>query len=428
MEIIGLAKKVTIYVGESDKWAGKPLYAAILEMLKQEDCAGATVTRAISGFGAHSRIHTASIVDLSADLPLVIEWVDNPARVERVMPRLRVMVAEGLITMQEIEVVTYSHRRLRELPATAPVQDIMSRELHSVRPDTPLAEAVALLLDKVYRTLPVVDETGKIVGILTDGDLLQRAKLLATSAQRELSQAEIRRELDRIRQSGQTVGQVMTVAPVTVTPETTVTQAVRLMVERDVKRLPVVDAAGKLIGIVSRINVLRALAEPPVAETPRQAPPPGQHGRVDQMMMTQVPTVGTEATLPEVVDNLVSNARRRVVVVDGGPGERRVVGIITDGDLIRRATSEERRGLVRALLARLPLDQTDRFQLSRRTAAEVMTTPVVTVTVDTSLREALQLLLSHHIKRLPVVDAAGRLVGLVGRGGILQAMAAEANT
>lgn len=422
MEIIGLAKKVTVYIGESDKWGRKPLHAAILEMLKQEDCAGATVTRAISGFGAHSRIHTATIVDLSADLPLVIEWVDNPARVERVMPRLREMVAEGLVTVHEVEVVTYSHRRLRELPLAALVHDVMSREVHTVQPDTPLAEAVELLLDKVYRTLPVVDENGRVVGILTDGDLLERAKLLATSAQRELSQAEVSRELQQIRQSGQTVSQVMTPDPVTVRPETPITQAVNLMVERDVKRLPVVDANGTLLGMVSRVNVLRALAEPPVAETPRQSPPPGHYVRVGDMMMTQVPTVPSNASLAEVVDLLVSHARRRVVVVDK---MGRVVGIITDGDLIKRATETERDSLIQSLARRLPVGGAEKFHLSRRTAAEVMTSPVITVTPNTSLLEALRLLLSHRIKRLPVVDAEGRLAGLVGRGGVLQVLNRE---
>lgn len=422
MEIIGLAKKVTVYIGESDKWGRKPLHAAILEMLKREDCAGATVTRAISGFGAHSRIHTATIVDLSADLPLVIEWVDNPARVERVMPRLREMVAEGLVTVHEVEVVTYSHRRLRELPLAAPVHDVMSREVHTVRPDTPLAEAVELLLDKVYRTLPVVDETRRVVGILTDGDLLGRAKLLATSVQRELSQAEVSRELQQIRQSGQTVSQVMTPDPVTVRPETPITQAVNLMVERDVKRLPVVDANGTLLGMVSRVNVLRALAEPPVAETPRQSPPPGHYVRVGDMMMTHVPTVPSNASLAEVVDLLVSHARRRVVVVDK---MGRVVGIITDGDLIKRATETERDSLIQSLARRLPVGGAEKFHLSRRTAAEVMTSPVITVTPNTSLLEALRLLLSHRIKRLPVVDAEGRLAGLVGRGGVLQVLNRE---
>jgi CBS domain-containing protein len=422
MEIIGRAKKVTVYIGESDKWGRKPLHAAILEMLRAEDCAGATVTRAMSGFGAHSRIHTASIVDLSADLPLVIEWVDNPARVERVMPRLRQMVAEGLITVHEVEVVAYSHRRLRELSASAPVHDIMSRELHAGRPDMPLAEAVELLLDKVYRTLPVVDQTGRVVGILTDGDLLNRAGLLATSVQQELTQAEVAGELRQIRQSGQTVGQVMTPDPVTVTPETTITEAVNLMVERAVKRLPVVDADGKLVGMVSRVNVLRALAEPPVTETARQSPPPGHHVRVGDMMMTQAPAVQSSASLAEVVDLLVSHARRRVVVIDD---QRHVVGIITDGDLIKRAGETERAGLIHSLAHRLPVREAGKFHLGQRTAAEVMTSPVITVTADTSLLEALRLLLAHRIKRLPVVDAEGRLIGLVGRGGVLQALGRE---
>jgi PII-like signaling protein len=218
VEIIGLAKKVTIYIGESDRWQRKPLYMAILEMLKREDCAGATVIRAIAGFGAHSRIRTATLVDLSADLPLVIEWVDDPARVKRVLPRLREMVAEGLITVQDVEVIAYSHRHLRELPASAPVHDIMSRELHTVRSDTPLAGAVELLLGQVYRALPVVDDSGRLVGILTDGDLLNRAGLPATSAQQALDPAEVAGELRRLRQTGQTVAEVMTANPATIGP------------------------------------------------------------------------------------------------------------------------------------------------------------------------------------------------------------------
>lgn len=422
MEIIGLAKKVTVYIGESDRWQRKPLYMAILELLKKEDCAGATVTRGLAGFGAHSRIHTASLVDLSADLPLVIEWVDNPDRVNRVMSRLKEMVSEGLITVQDVEVVTYSHRRLRELPAEAPVHDVMSREVYAVQPDTPLDEAVELLLGKVYRALPVVDDARRVVGILTDGDLLGKAKLLATSVQRELTRAELAGEFQRLRQAGQTVGQVMTPDPVTITSDTTVLAAMHLMAEHDIKRLPVVDENGKLMGIVSRIDILRALSQPPVAEMPRKSPPPGQHIKVAGVMITNVPAVKANATLAQVVGLLVSSAQRRVVVVDD---RQRVIGIITDGDLIKRATTPERAGIIQSLTRRLPPGRTNALQLSQRTAAEVMTSPVVTVTPETSLLEALRLLLAHGIKRLPVVDAEGRLVGLVGRGGVLQALGQE---
>ena len=422
MEIVGLAKKVTVYIGESDRWQHKPLYMAILELLKQEDCAGATVTRGLAGFGAHSRIRTASLVDLSADLPLVIEWVDNPDRVNRVMSRLKEMVSEGLVTVQDVEVVTYGHRRLRELPAAAPVHDVMSREVYTVRPDTPLDEAVELLLGKDYRALPVVDETRRVVGILTDGDLLHKAGLLATSVQRELTQAELAGELQRLRQAGQTVGQAMTPDPVTISSDTTVSTAMGLMAEHDVKRLPVVGEAGQLVGIVSRIDVLRALSQPPVAEAPRKSLPPGLLVTVGEVMMTSVPAVKARATLAQVVGLLVSSAQRRVVVVDD---RQRVTGIITDGDLIKRATTPERAGIIQSLTRRLPPGRTGALQLSQRTAAEVMTRPVITVVPETSLLEALRLLLAHRIKRLPVVDAEGRLVGLVGRGGIVQALGQE---
>jgi CBS domain-containing protein len=417
MQIKGRAQKVTIYIGESDKWKNKPLYMAILEMLKAEDCAGATVTRGLAGFGAHSRIHTASVVALSADLPLVIEWVDSPTRIERVMPRLQEMVIEGLMTVQELEVVAYTHRRLHQLPASLPVRDIMSREVQTVQANTPLLEVIELLLDKGYRALPVVDEARQVVGIVTEGDLLRKVKLLAASAQEQLTRAEMAAELRYLRRIDQTTAKVMVPNPITVTGDVTLAQAVKLMIEHNIKRLPVVDAGHKLEGIVTRVDVLRAFSRPPVAELPRRVTPPGHHIHIGEIMVTDAPTVLVDGSLAEVVSLLVSSALRRVVVVDD---QRRVVGIVTDGDLVKRATATERSGIIQALSRRIAPEQTDKLLLSQRTIAEVMTQPVITVTPETPLPEALQLLLQHQIKRLPVVDTDGRLVGLVGRGSILR--------
>lgn len=422
MQILGLAKKVTIYIDESDKWQRQPLYMAILEMLKKENCAGATVTRGIAGFGAHSRIHTTSLVALSADLPLMIEWVDSPARVKRVMPQLQKMVTEGLITVQDVEVMTYSHRALRELPHNVLVHDVMSREVMTVQAETPLAEAITLLFDKVYRALPVVDAAYRLEGILTEGDLLTKAKLLATTIQQALSKSELDDALQSLRQSGQTVGDLMTPKPITVRAEMTIPQAVKLMTEHQIKRLPVVDDDNRLVGIISRVDVLRALSQPVIFEIPRQDPPPGHHLTVGEVMITQVPTVQTTAPLAEIVGLLVSSVRRRVVVVDEA---QRVVGIITDGDLINRATTDERSGIIHSLSQRLPLGREAKFRLSQRTASEVMTKPVVAVMPETPLLDGLQLLLHHRIKRLPVVNELGQLVGLVGRATILQALAAD---
>ena len=77
----GRGVRVRVYFGERDKHRGKPLWSALLDYLRREGAAGATVTRGVAGYGAHSMIHTASIVDLSADLPLILEWVDTEDQV-----------------------------------------------------------------------------------------------------------------------------------------------------------------------------------------------------------------------------------------------------------------------------------------------------------------------------------------------------------
>ncbi len=109
MKIEGPGKLVRIYVGESDRWHGKALYNAIVERARSEGLAGATVTRGIEGFGANSRIHTTSILRLSEDLPVKIEIVDVADRIDRFLPLLDEMVGEGLITVQDCEIVKYVH-------------------------------------------------------------------------------------------------------------------------------------------------------------------------------------------------------------------------------------------------------------------------------------------------------------------------------
>ena len=419
MQIRGPAQKVTIYIGESDKWGSKPLHAAILQTLKEEDCGGATVWRALSGFGAHSRIRSASLVALSSDLPLMIEWIDNPSRIERVLPKIQTMVVEGLITIQPIEVVTYGHRALRHVPANVPVQDVMSREVQTVNVNMPLLQVVELLLDKVYKALPVVDDNDRVVGIVTEGDIQNKIELLALSAQHELTEEELAAELHRLRRIDRTVAHIMTPGPITVTGETPVAQAIDIMLEKKIKRLPVVDADNKLQGIVSRVDLLRAFSQPPVAKPDRPSPPPGDHTQVSDIMITSVPTVSMKASLAEIVDQMVTSVQRRVIVVDN---DNRVVGIITDGDLIRQTTAQERSGVIEALKNHTHLGQETGIYLQQRQVDEVMTKPVITVTPATSLREALRLLVEKRIKRLPVVDDDGKLVGMVGRGGILQAL------
>lgn len=110
MRIEGEGTLLRIFVGESDRWHGKPLYEAIVELARAEGLAGATVLRGLEGFGAHSRVHTSRILRLSEDLPVVIEIVDRPERIEAILPALDEMVAEGLVTLERVRVISYRAR------------------------------------------------------------------------------------------------------------------------------------------------------------------------------------------------------------------------------------------------------------------------------------------------------------------------------
>jgi hypothetical protein len=107
VKLEGEGKLLRIFIGESDRHGRKPLYQAIVEMLRQEGMAGATVLRGIEGFGATSHLHTARILRLSEDLPIVIEVADTAERIEAIMPKIDEMVTDGLVTLERVEVVTY---------------------------------------------------------------------------------------------------------------------------------------------------------------------------------------------------------------------------------------------------------------------------------------------------------------------------------
>ena len=419
MRLSGEAVRVTIYIGESDRYRGGNLYMAILNFLRSEGAAGATVTRALSGFGAHSRIRTANIEVLSSDLPIRIEWIDQPERVERLLPRLQAMVDGGLIIREPVTVVQDSPGRTYD-PLAQPVAAIMHAELTSAPIDTPVAHIVTLLLERGVRSLPIVDSAQRLVGIITDGDLLHRAGLTTRiGLQKELPDDQAHALLNALRQSPLTAREIMTTPVISVQAEEPVRSAVARMVSHDLKRLPVIDDDGRLTGMVSRIDIFRAVEFR--HSDARDNEPPRSGRSITDLMYTDAPTVGRDAGLEAIVQALETSRRRRVVVTDAA---RRVLGIITDGDLLRRSRQKHDPSLLARLrsLLRGEAAITQVLPDAGERAADLMTAPVITIQSDASLTEALRLMTTHAIKRLPVVDAEGRLVGLLGRASVLRGL------
>jgi uncharacterized protein len=111
MKLEGEGLLVRIFVGESDRWDGMALYEAIVQRARDKGLAGATVLKGIEGFGAHNFIHTARIQRLAEDLPIVIEIVDQKAKIEAFLPELDELIPEGLVTLEPVQVILY---RVRE--------------------------------------------------------------------------------------------------------------------------------------------------------------------------------------------------------------------------------------------------------------------------------------------------------------------------
>ncbi len=96
-----------IHIGESDKWHGRPLYEAVVEMLRKEKFSGVTVLRGVAGYGGSSVYHTDKLLRLSQDLPIILEIVETTERIEQILPRLDAMVEGGLITLEKVRVILY---------------------------------------------------------------------------------------------------------------------------------------------------------------------------------------------------------------------------------------------------------------------------------------------------------------------------------
>ena len=107
MRLEGEGELLRIFIGESDRYEGRPLFEAIVRLARKRGLAGATVLRGLEGFGAHSRVHTAKLLRLSEDLPIVIELVDRPERIEAFLPDLDAMVVEGMITLEKVRIIKY---------------------------------------------------------------------------------------------------------------------------------------------------------------------------------------------------------------------------------------------------------------------------------------------------------------------------------
>ena len=408
----GKAKRLTIYIGESDRWRGKPLYTALLETLRAHGMAGATVTRGLAGFGAHSTLHTANLLDLSLDLPLVIQAIDTVEKIEEILKIIAPMVGEGLITLDDVEVVKYTHRYLNPLPADKHVSDVMTRKVITLTDTMPVAEAWGTMLRHLLKALPVLNKNGEVVGMLTDEDLLDRAGLEQhLSIAERLDEHILQSEFTALRKSPLKVADVMTSPAITVREDEALGVAAARMAEHGIKRLPVLNQSGKLVGVLSRVDVLQQVVSEEAKKRAAKAPS-GAAQTLGDIMIPEIPTIQEEAPLADVIARFLEADTRRLIVIDMAG---RPLGLISDADVVTRVQSTSQRGVLQALRGRKNVPD------EKITASQLMSRQVLSTSPSTSLMEATHVMLSQKRKWMVVVDADGKAIGLVDRQVLFQA-------
>ncbi len=411
------AKRLTIYIGESDKWRGKALHTALLEALRTQGLAGATVLRGLAGFGAHSVIRTASILTLSVDLPIIIQAVDAEEKINAALKVIAPMVGEGLITLDDVEVVKYTHRYLNPLPADKRVSEVMTRKVVTLKETTPIAEAWETMLKHLLKALPVLNPTGEVTGILTDEDLLERAGLeQRLSIAERLDEKTLQAELNSLRASPLKVADVMTSPAITIRGDEPLSLAAARMAEHGIKRLPVLDERGKIIGVLSRVDVLKQVVSEDAKRRAAKAPR-GAARTLAEIMIPEIPVIEQDAPLAEVIARFLEAGARRLIVVNeaGQP-----LGLISDADAVTRVQPASQRGVLRALRGEknLPAEAV--------TAAQLMSREALSAPPETPLTEAAHQMLAQKRKWMVVVDAGGKAIGLVDRQALLKAVMHQA--
>jgi CBS-domain-containing membrane protein len=367
--------------------------------------------RGVAGFGAHSHIHTAAILRLSEDLPLIVHAIDTPEKIEKAIELVSPMVREGLITVEDVRVVRYTHRYLNPLPADRLVEEVMTREVETLAPEMPIAEAWQKMLDTLIKAMPVVDANGMVVGMLTDEDLLERAGVQQRlSVAGRLDAGFLAEELVRLRQSELRVAEVMSKPAITAKIHEPLGLAAARMSKQGVKRLPVLDEHGRLAGVLSRVDILRLLAEKPAA---KMTAPLGAAQSVRDVMTPLIPAVNQDDELPEIVEKLLESGSHRLIVLDAAG---KAIGLISDSDVVARVQPAQRQGVLAALMG------TSEAPLSSVTASELMSPGVLTARPETPIVEAVRMMMNPKRKWLVVVDANDHPLGLVDRHILLRAL------
>ena len=413
---------IEIFTDEEARYRHKPVADAVIDYIQGlKIAARCIVTRGIGGCDESGEVSTNRVEILSFNLPIRIYIVLPAAATPQVLAGLDERVGTGILALHDLKVI--SHKAANTfLPRQLTVGDVMTPEPQRVSAESSLAEAARLLLSSIFTGLPVVDQQGRPVGVITQGDLIARGGLplrlglLAQSAQEGLEAT-----MDAL--AHRRVVETMTTPAVTIAQDRPLTEAVDRMLTKELKRLPVVDGSGRLVGMLSRLDIFKiVMRTAPDWEAFRAQDIEVKNLRiVGDILRRDTRTVLADTTIDQVIGIIDGNDIQRVAVVSP---EGRLLGIIADSDLLHYFQPDQE-GL-RSLLARMtqPFRKEGAREgdnrLARTRASEVMRTDLPFIREGAAIEEAIRLMTEQGLKRLPVVDDNGCFQGMISRDSLLR--------
>jgi len=322
-------------------------------------------------------------------------------------------VREGLITLEDVKILKYTHRGLNPLPGYRLVKEVMSSPAISISPQENVATAWSKMVEYQLKALPVINENQQVVGIITDEDLVSRAGLLQRlSMAKQLDPETIAKEIRQLAESHQLVEDIMT-RPVIITSEdTALSHAVGLMKKHHLKRIPVTGKSGKLVGMLSRLDVLRQIV--PIENTLSLSTPFLNMPRlVGDVMSAEIPLVYEEDQVEKIITTLMKYQSHRLIVVDD---QNRVSGIISDVDIVNRIPGQSKSTILSAF------KQSGESMVSNVSARQIMSKEPIQAQVDLPIPEAIQMMISEGRKIMVIVDVEKHPLGLIDRQSLLEAL------
>ncbi len=409
---------IEIYTGEGAKYDGKYLSEAVLDYIRKLKApARCVVFKGIEGCTENGEVSTQKIMDISTNQPIKIEIILPAAEADGVMANLQEMVSDGILGTRPLTVS--SHRTQKRLfPPQTRVRDVMTSKPVSVQMGAPTDRVMKTLLSEKFTGVPVVDLENRPVGVVSQSDLIYRAGMpvrLALMAQSD--PVRLKTVVDGL--SKKMSQDIMTSPAITVQETDLLTHAVDTMLQKQVKRLPVVDASGFLTGMLSRMDIFQTITR----EAPDWERMQNHHVHIENsqyvsdIMRRDTQTVAPDTPVHEVLTIIDNDDIQRVAVVDP---DGHLLGLISDRNLLI-AFSDQAPGMWEVLSRLVPFSAKSkhtgkvRDKLGNQTAQAVMKTNIITINEKAEIDSAISLMTEHIIKRLPVVDDQRIFKGMISR-------------